>query len=359
MPDHSIYTETQTRILSFIHLGTAPFSVAGSAWIIYKIFFPIDDRQKKLKQVFHRLMIGLSTFDLISSLNMIISQPWLAPKSLTDNGLVFGAIGNSTTCAAAGFFQIFLEGSAWYSAFLSLYFMLRVRFEIREETIARRWEKVFHFLAMLFPLLGGTYGAVNGYLGPAGPLPGVCWVDADSPMPKYWLFSTGMSFIIIVVSMLLILTKVHKTERRTSLYGHGSQASMTRTKQTARQALMYIGAYFVCFISFVGVKIASSVTQDVTSNFVAVLVMRLISPLQGFFNALIFRTKSASGNAVRSSATDASSSWALSALKSSLYGNKKSSEVDSTTIDVSDKTTGKGASDSVDLDILDHLDEKD
>ena len=61
---------------------------------------------------------------------------------------------------------------------------------------------------------------------------------------------------------------------------------------------------------------------------------------------------------MRSSATDASSSWTLSALKSSLYGNKKSSEVGSTTIDDSDKTTGKGASDSVDLDILDHLDEK-
>lgn len=73
----SLYNKTQKSVLGIIPYLSATFSILGSASIIYVL---IVDKEENLKKPFGRLMLSLSTMDLIYSLSLVFLGSWSVPK---------------------------------------------------------------------------------------------------------------------------------------------------------------------------------------------------------------------------------------------------------------------------------------
>lgn len=99
-----LYNETQKRVLVIIPYLSAPFSILGSASIIYGL---IVDKEENLKKPFGRLVHSLSTMDFIYSLSLVVLGSWSVHKG---SQLAYGAAGTVTTCDIAGFFYHLWRG---------------------------------------------------------------------------------------------------------------------------------------------------------------------------------------------------------------------------------------------------------
>lgn len=299
--DELIFTARQQRLLGILPLFTAPFSTVGSSLIIYTIWV---ERDRTLKSVYHRLIFAISTLDWIVSLSMIILGPWAVPESA--KLYVAGARGTVQSCEASGFFLNYLFGNMWYSAFLAVYFLCKVRFEWQEATMARYLEPFAHTISLLLPTLNGIAGIVKDQFNPMDSLPGVCWFtayppgcnDAQSDKPQQCERGGETSvrisleaiflFVIIIISMSVILCKVRSTEVRLRRYGSGRD--LVLTKETAIQALLYIAVFFVTYAPIVMVEVLYRYRYR--SYYVVVAAMtKILTPLQGLFNALIYLRK--------------------------------------------------------------------
>jgi hypothetical protein len=302
MPNPSLYSERQQRILGLLPVFTAPFSVLGSSLIIYDI---LAGRRTTLKSVYRRLMLGMSILDLIVSLSMTVFGPWAVPEEASYYAI--GARWTFRTCEVSGFLLNFLFGTMWYSAFLAVYFLLRIKFEWKEKTIARYVEPVAHIACTLMPLIGGAIAVANDYINPVEILPGFCWiyeyppgclsdheVDCIRGEDAYEFTSSagvaGPLFIVIFIAMVLITLKVRQTELRIRRYAGGHNRELELTKQTGIQALFYIGAFFLTFFPLVMLDLLWNVRYKGYYFYFAVLA-KFLTPLQGFFNAWIYMHK--------------------------------------------------------------------
>lgn len=296
--DELIFNARQQRILGILPLFTAPLSAVGSTLIIYVV---IVEREKTLKSVYHRLILAISIVDLVVSLGMIFLGPWAVPESA--KRYVAGARGTVASCEASGFLLNYLFGSMWYSAFLAVYFLCKVRFEWQEATMAKCLEPLAHLFAIIFPTVSGIDGIISNQFNPLDSLPGFCWF---TPYPPNCEKDSGricergsesteaMSgtaiflFCVIAVSMALILCKVRSTETRLQQYGAGRD--LVLTKETAIQALLYIGVFIITFFPVVLLEILYF--QRYSRYYVIIAAMvKILSPLHGLFNAVIYMRK--------------------------------------------------------------------
>lgn len=295
-----IFTVRQQRILGILPLLTAPFSALGSSYILYTI---LVERKKTLQSVYHRLMLAISIVDLLTSMGMIILGPWAVPSTAVR--YVAGARGTVATCEASGFFLNYMFASMVYAAFLALYFLCQIRFEWQERTIALFVEVPGHIVAMVFPTVNGVIGIVRNQINPIDFLPGFCYFmpyppncanESTVPCERGSNYMTSQAFVaiflysVITVSMIMIVLKVRSTELRLRRYSVGRE--LTLTKEAGTQALMYSGAFFLTFFPIALVELLYPYRYHRFYVIVAGLVKGL-SPLQGFFNAFIYRRKRA------------------------------------------------------------------
>eukprot|EP00527_Entomoneis_sp_CCMP2396_P007607 CAMPEP_0198137414 /NCGR_PEP_ID=MMETSP1443-20131203/894_1 /TAXON_ID=186043 /ORGANISM="Entomoneis sp., Strain CCMP2396" /LENGTH=370 /DNA_ID=CAMNT_0043798819 /DNA_START=73 /DNA_END=1185 /DNA_ORIENTATION=- len=300
-----IYTERQQRILGILPVLLAPLSVAGSSLIIFAIH---KERQTALKSVYHRLVLGVSCMDWLGSISLIVFGPWAVPKEA--EYFVAGARGSFTTCEVSGFFlHFFFGGTFFYSTFLAVYFLLHVRFEWRERTIARYVEPIGHFAALFLPLIIGVMGKVQNALNPWDVLPGVCGYCSFPPgcethdeiecqrgesfvgqSTNWFSVFFVFCFCVIAVCMILITLRVRLTELRIQQYAGGSTNHFERTRETGKQGLYYIGAFFVTFFPVFMIQILYDYRYQKIYFFFAILA-KLTFPLQGFWNAWIYLHK--------------------------------------------------------------------
>jgi hypothetical protein len=302
-----LFSTWQSQIVENAPYFSASLSMLGSSMIVYRIF---SDRAKTLKKPYERLILGLSCMDITGSLGFVVFGPWASPKEAT---WVLGARGTFTTCTIKGWLMSSFLGSAWYSAMMSIYFLLVVRFECRDEWIARRVELPMHSISILLPVLGGTYAAIMGYMNPYFLHPGTCWVGSFPPLcgpnsrddpavecargqnaNKFHFFLGGgqisLCFVIIIVCMAFILARVRATEIKMRGYlPEGASGILKQTRQTSIQALYYIGAFFLCNSLNVAYKVAieneiEDYEEDPTKWFILSLLTMIFLPLQGTKN---------------------------------------------------------------------------
>ena len=115
----TLFSDTQEVILGATGVVVGLLSALGSLWIIYRIVVVTKSHQK---QVYPRLMLGLSSLDFVSGLGHLVFGNWAMP---VESG-ISGAKGSFTTCEIAGYIINFGTGTVCYSAFLSVYFCLRI-----------------------------------------------------------------------------------------------------------------------------------------------------------------------------------------------------------------------------------------
>ena len=209
---------------------------------------------------FHRLISGLSVMDVLSSL-------WSALGTIpvpADSGVVFG-LGTTATCTAQGFFLQFVFSTALYLASLSIYFMLRIRYNVSDDTIYRYFEFWLHGLPWIVAIVMGSLGIHLKLFNPL-PIPEMgCGFGAAAPWYCVWdpeescergyrieelfllytfLFSHIWMFgslVVVVVCNILIYCAIRKQERRNQTYLASrlmsSQASSSQSHYADKSSL--------------------------------------------------------------------------------------------------------------------------
>ena len=299
--DLNLYTKSQKIVLQVLPLFTAPLSAIGSALIIYTI---VKHGRQEIK-TFQRFMLGMSLLDFVSSMGMILLGFWAVPQGTE---FVVGARGNNVTCRASFFIMNLLFSSMWYSTFLAIYFMLVVRFDWPQKRIARFVEPFGHCLAFVAPLSSSIAEVVRKTVHPMYVLPGFCWTlndplgctpsedDPNCTEPQTSSVHQGVILILfglIIVCMALILCQVRRTDHYVDRYEVGEDNHRREnTKMITKEALLYIGAFFLVFCPAAIVMSLddkpASTSRNRAGYFAAAFLLKLLTPLQGLFNAIIY-----------------------------------------------------------------------
>ncbi len=300
-PDQ-LYTEQQSRILINVPRLTGTLSIIGSSVIIYII---LNDRKQKLRRVYHRILLAYSVFDILCSFVYALSS-LVVPRNTPG---VWGAMGNTATCEASGFFLQFTFSLGLYGAFICVYYVLVLRYNIREATIARKIEPIVHFVAIFFPLALGCVMLHKNMYNPANIFVGWCFMNCY-PMDclrreeiecqrgadyAFWVLLHNVPFFGffggVVVSCVLTFQKIRSAERRGARWSVSQHQSRIRLRESATQAFLYIAAFFFTHIWFgiTGFFSSQPATKENRSFYFAiVLITKIFQPLQGFFNCYIY-----------------------------------------------------------------------
>ena len=146
---------------------SACLSVLGSCYIIYNLLGPM--RKKELNhRVFYRMLLGLSICDACSSFAICFGSSAAPLESLHSN-IMPAAKGTWLTCEVQAFaIQLFYYASIFYTAGISINFLLSVKYHWSERRIRKVAEPILHTVAWSIPLLTAILAWVFDMLNPAG-----------------------------------------------------------------------------------------------------------------------------------------------------------------------------------------------
>ena len=225
-----------------------------------------------------------------------------------------GKLGYSLSWKSHGLFlsllylQNLVFGTVFYSGTLALYFLLLIRFGKRETWIARYIEPIGHLIAIGYPITSGIVAIYIKGFNPLPMLPGWCWISEypwgcsdndelectrgyENVTPPMYFLAAGpilmaSIFAVIFLSMVLIFLKVRDTEKRLERYAGTSDQSYERTKEVGRQGLLYISAFLLTYFPIAGSMMTKPSHMGLC--FLFNLLVKALSTMQGFFNAIIF-----------------------------------------------------------------------
>jgi len=285
---------------------SASLSIAGSSVIVYKV---IKNRQKA--SPYDRLLLGLSTCDIISSINAAVG-PFLSPAETSPR---IWAVGTDTTCTFSGFLFQFSISAMIYNAILSYYYLLTVRFNVKKDWFAKYVEPWCHCLTWLFFMVTASAGAAIGLYGEFE-LGFGCWVNdypegCDNTDPHTctspligWIIG-GLPSLFTLVSILVnnlvifffvrrtLGKRLERTDSDSAQQEERDTAARQRVhiREVASQGLLYTGTFFLSQISSFVLRVLESMGytySDESSIFPLLVTHALLSPLQGFFNLFVY-----------------------------------------------------------------------
>ena len=157
----------QAAALRALRTFSALLSVLGSCLIISHVI--IYKRRNIDWNPKHRLLVGLSVADLIFSAENLIFAPFVYPITSP-----------SPVCSFDAFVHLLGNAAAYYNAALSCYFLCVIRYSIKDEQFAARYEPFCHLLPVSVALTAATTGLFLGIYNPKADRMG-CWVE-DYPL---------------------------------------------------------------------------------------------------------------------------------------------------------------------------------
>jgi hypothetical protein len=240
-------------------------------------------------------MFVISIVDSIISLNFMFS--FLA----IPEGLFWGAIGNTTSCEASGFFFTLLSSQSYFNAGLALYYYLIIVRSSRQEYLNKRVEPFIHATSLLLPLCFAIWILTTDSYNPLYYNGGWCSVYeypagcsrvgsnvkcTRGSMAKLigtiYLFCFTLSpFMAYMLAMTSILCYVRG--RRISLR---PSSTFDQFKETIIQAILYIASFIVPYTFTILALFVTS--EDPLSRFIFASFLKLILPLSGLFNVIIY-----------------------------------------------------------------------
>ena len=300
-------------------IGSGLLSLIGSTLIVGVVL-----RQNRLSSTYGRLIFGMSCMDIMQSFAYCFST---LPSPNTKKNYIndWPHLGTSTTCSIQGFF--FYTGSTGttiYYCSLCIYYVLVVLNGLTLKSIKHRFERYLHAIPLLFCSTCGIFLAATENFNNAGY---VCWI-APFPFECHYGHSTctrGINailfrwifhgipviscFIIILVTMSCLTYKMRRQRNLMQKYQFNvpddilpnntpqiqrppytssrRPSSIEITSKTATyRALQYIAAFFFTFIFTIINQIIFMFSQRY--NVVLLMLQQITSPLQGFFNFIVF-----------------------------------------------------------------------
>ena len=340
-----LYTENQMKVMAIVPYISSILSLVGSSVIIYVVLHDKQQRRQRQK-VFYRMLLGISIFDFITSLGFLLLGSWTVPRITTELEDEYSSSynvaaynerwGTPTTCRIAGTTSVLLNMSIIYNTFLTIYHVLAVVLEYRDDCIiAWKIERIFH----TFPVVGSIalltivnaldyiqpMYILSGMCGPE-PYPPGCTEYSDVECTKGFKINTGYvqgpillaNLLIIVISMSLIYRKVWLTEKKLQQYGvvitrsvaranrndddieddeddvgtntSNGRREMTLTKTIGQRGLWYTGSFLLCYIFYALTYVLPiPATRDYQHVWFPIAALaKFFTPLQGFFHVFIF-----------------------------------------------------------------------
>jgi len=274
-------------VLASISRFTASLSIIGSSAIMYMI---ISDRKSKLRHPYHRIMLMMSTFDVIQSLTIAVGAAAIPRESD-----FYGAKGNERSCDAQGFFMMLGYAVPLYNSCLQIFYVLSIRYGISAQQFSK-FEPALHAISILFPLSWAVFFTARGYNSP--------WVFFCIPRGVLPLFVIGatvvLCFLICVISMVCICWKVISQARKMKQYTNfetknkssarrRSQCRVNEDKtQTIIQALLYVSAFVLTWTFPSITAFYTKGRVDMSVPFVLLTLTQIFFPLQGFWNFVFY-----------------------------------------------------------------------
>lgn len=299
-------------------------SFFSSALIIYII---TKSKASEFTSTYHRIVVFMSSCDMLTSLAIALTTIPM-PKSVNEIYDFDGkSYGTEITCTLQGASFLFASYLSYCSNIaLTLYYVLTIRYQPSVRTMKCYFEPAMLLVSIIiatFPLIEiisenmlnpvpfTTWCTLGDY--PLGcNAQGLECISGDvTPLEtKTTIHIFCIGILMHVVSLILIVVTVFEKERvvrnnelelndtnngqRDNKIKNTSDDSsvaaidrrrlktrFTFTRQIAKQAFVYFGAFIVSFMC------VPSIAAD-TDNLALQAAILVLKPLQGFFNAIIF-----------------------------------------------------------------------
>lgn len=282
------------------------FSLLGSGFIVYEVISDV----KKRRKVYHRIMCGMSCFDIIGSICYFLGRWPMPADGLSGFGLS-GGVGTEATCKTQAFFGQAVVGTVTYNAVLAVQYFMIVNLSMSETTIAKKYEKIMHaipfFMWIATAIIGLSFGALNPaffncWITPApincaaaGEIPDgrpPCERGYYAPILQWAIFYGPIWALIIIVTFIMasVYASVRKLEKANSKYT-GSQTSTKadsakRSRMVAKQGLWYLFPFYATWVF----PVATEITEMVTAQYFnpMVILVAFFLPFQGALNFIIY-----------------------------------------------------------------------
>lgn len=291
-------TSSQYLAVVSVQRLSAFLSLGSSLYIIWQVLCNGDNpSSKKKSNVYHRLMLVMSFFDILSSAALFIGN-WAMPEDIAYEFIQHN-IGNTATCDAQGFLLLLgWLGVVISNSALSLYFLMCIKYNWSNDKLKRRLERPFHVVLLVFCLPLSIVGLVWNLYNPTvsyclqGLYPYQC-DDPSNDVPcvrgnelvyKYFnivvnFVPAPISLIVILISMVELYRAVRAREKQAKQFA--SDATLKRLSDHSRQ-VYYRAVWYV--VSFSVVWIPAIVNNNVEYSFALQMVTKFLLPLQGKFN---------------------------------------------------------------------------
>lgn len=294
---------TREAILAIVPKVTGGVSFVSSAWIAYDVLSNPD----RWTKTYHRLLAIMSLCDMVGSFSFFLST-WPVPPG---PDLSWGktarlwAHGNDATCAAQAVGIQWTLTSHVLNVALAAHYLLVVRYNYSERAL-----KKLEPLAWGLALLVGFAATIPGiFLGIYGNTNLWCWIAPDFARCsgagmseqecidrafKYrWAFYYGPLWTCIGLVTLLqiaLFVTVWKVEGRSTRWRATGRDRRSQSAQVASQACWYVGAFYVAWLPYTSLTLTGRwFTSD--DGFGALLLVVLLTPIQGFLNSFVYRRK--------------------------------------------------------------------
>ncbi|KAL7555262.1 hypothetical protein ACHAWF_018928 [Thalassiosira exigua] len=284
----------------------ATLSVIGSLYIIRHVL----TSQTRRSAVFHRILLGLSIYDVMTSITVFMGT-WPIPRGSPG---IFMASGTNGTCSAQGFFIQFAGvGAPIYNASLATYYFLIVVRGWKEHQL-KKAEPLLHFVPISFSLCTGILAAAKKLYGNSVLW---CWITSSNDAYRLGLFYAPIWASMITVTVLMAAMCVHVVgqERKSKIYrrpeasiigtrlpgestvsrrstistqdGANARARESMSRKVTTQAMFYVFSFYLTWIFPSWTRMSQMINGS--SPFYAIALFTIFLPLQGY-ESIMFLT---------------------------------------------------------------------
>jgi len=292
---------------TIVPMVTGPISVISSGAIIIMIL----RSEKKLSIVYHRLLFGLSTADVIVSFAMSFGS-LLAPK---DSPQVWRAIGNESTCQIQGYFYLLgALAEPLYNCALQIYFLCMIKYSIKTEDIQNKIEPYLHCIPILY---GVAVASICLATDSIHATKSWCWIesypydcrntdDCERGKYAYWLLwlLQALPFVIILIFMTIVMWMIYDAVRKRehamnrhsfvpsnqSMHAKMSFRTSTASQHvSSRKTLTRVLQYYLAFLlAYLVPNISTLLVVLKLKVIILEITTFIVYPLQGFYNFVVF-----------------------------------------------------------------------
>lgn len=287
------FTLAQRRALAILPKVTGILSMMGSSVILVDV---LRSKTKK-KNTYSRIMLGLSSFDLIISFMFFLST-WPIPAG---SGPIY-ASGTTGSCTFQGFFIQLGLAIPLYNICLATYYVMVIRLKWNEKRI-KSIERVMHgtvlsvaFAVAIAGLPLSLYNNANLWCWIAS-LPascansrngkGECTRGDNAWAYRFAFFYGPIWFCIAAITLLMgvVATSVWQDERASRRFRRDGRLS-SLTSNVAWQAFYYVLAFYLAWIFPTTLRLLETLNKPVP--YPIILFMAILLPMQGMLNGAVY-----------------------------------------------------------------------